>query len=34
MIGTLDFDDKGDLTKPAYVMYSWQDGKYRQVSAR
>ncbi|QQP87749.1 ABC transporter substrate-binding protein [Skermanella sp. TT6] len=34
VIGPLDFDDKGDLTEPAYVMYSWQDGKYGQVSAR
>ncbi|EWY42054.1 ABC transporter [Skermanella stibiiresistens SB22] len=32
VIGTLDFDDKGDLTKPAFVMYSWNGGKYQEVA--
>ncbi|MBM2715148.1 branched-chain amino acid ABC transporter substrate-binding protein [Mesorhizobium caraganae] len=30
-IGELGFDEKGDITRPAYVMYTWkkgEDGKY------
>jgi branched-chain amino acid transport system substrate-binding protein len=34
VIGPLNFDAKGDLTKPAYVMYSWGGGQYSQVAAQ
>ena len=33
VIGPLKFDDKGDLTEPAFVMYSWNDGKYQPSPA-
>src|SRR5690606_34891222 len=28
VLGTLEFDDKGDVTLPGYVFYEWTDGKY------
>ena len=28
VLGSLDFDDKGDVTLPGYVFYEWKDGKY------
>jgi len=28
VIGPIDFDQKGDLTKPEYVFYVWKDGSY------
>ena len=31
VIGELSFNEKGDITRPDYVMYTWQkgaDGKY------
>jgi branched-chain amino acid transport system substrate-binding protein len=28
VIGDVDFDDKGDVSLPGYVMYEWHDGKY------
>jgi branched-chain amino acid transport system substrate-binding protein len=28
VLGTVAFDDKGDLTLPAYVIYEWRNGKY------
>ncbi|SNZ08584.1 branched-chain amino acid ABC transporter substrate-binding protein [Cohaesibacter gelatinilyticus] len=28
VLGTLSFDDKGDVTLPGYVFYEWKDGKY------
>lgn len=31
VIGTLTFDEKGDIQQPAYVWYQWQDGTYAQV---
>jgi branched-chain amino acid transport system substrate-binding protein len=31
VIGTLSFDNKGDLTKPNYVFYQWKDGKYAEM---
>jgi branched-chain amino acid transport system substrate-binding protein len=31
VIGTLGFDDKGDITSPAYVFYQWHDGKFHQL---
>jgi branched-chain amino acid transport system substrate-binding protein len=33
-IGELGFDEKGDITRPDYVMYEWKkgdDGKYTYV---
>ncbi|ORE90077.1 branched-chain amino acid ABC transporter substrate-binding protein [Aurantimonas sp. 22II-16-19i] len=32
VIGSLEFDDKGDVTLPGYVMYEWKDGKYAQLN--
>jgi branched-chain amino acid transport system substrate-binding protein len=34
VIGPLKFDDKGDLTEPACVMYSWNDGKYQLATGK
>ncbi|MGF7205868.1 branched-chain amino acid transport system substrate-binding protein [Skermanella aerolata] len=34
VIGPLKFDDKGDLTEPAFVMYSWNNGKYQTVAGK
>jgi branched-chain amino acid transport system substrate-binding protein len=28
VLGSLTFDDKGDVTLPGYVFYEWKDGKY------
>ena len=28
IVGTMQFDENGDLTKPDYVFYEWQDGGY------
>ncbi|MZR29402.1 branched-chain amino acid ABC transporter substrate-binding protein [Sneathiella litorea] len=28
VLGSLSFDDKGDVTLPGYVWYEWKDGKY------
>jgi branched-chain amino acid transport system substrate-binding protein len=28
VLGSLKFNDKGDVTLPGYVMYEWHDGKY------
>lgn len=28
VLGTLSFDDKGDVTLPGYVFYEWKDGNY------
>ena len=28
VLGELDFDDKGDVTLPGYVMYEWRGGEY------
>jgi branched-chain amino acid transport system substrate-binding protein len=27
-LGTLGFNDKGDLTNPGFIVYVWKDGKY------
>ena len=32
VIGSLKFDDKGDVTLPGYVMYEWKDGKYAELN--
>lgn len=31
VIGELQFDDKGDVTLPGYVVYEWKDGAYDYV---
>jgi branched-chain amino acid transport system substrate-binding protein len=28
VLGGFEFDDKGDATLPAYVIYEWRDGRY------
>src|SRR5690606_20299598 len=28
VLGSLEFDDKGDVTLPGYVFYEWKGGKY------
>lgn len=28
VLGTLEFDEKGDVTLPGYVFYEWNDGEY------
>ncbi len=31
VLGTLSFDAKGDIIGPAYVLYRWHDGKYKEI---
>jgi branched-chain amino acid transport system substrate-binding protein len=31
VLGTMEFDDKGDVSLPGYVFYEWKDGKYNQM---
>jgi branched-chain amino acid transport system substrate-binding protein len=31
VLGTLDFDDKGDVSLPGYVFYEWKDGTYSEM---
>jgi branched-chain amino acid transport system substrate-binding protein len=33
VIGELNFDDKGDVTLPGYVVYKWENGDYDYVDA-
>ncbi|WP_207477106.1 branched-chain amino acid ABC transporter substrate-binding protein [Arenibaculum pallidiluteum] len=33
VIGTVDFDKKGDVTLPGFVVYEWRDGKYDYAQA-
>lgn len=32
VLGTLQFDAKGDIVNPAFSMYHWRDGKYAEVT--
>ena len=32
MLGTIGFDDKGDVTAPGYVVYEWKNGSYDYVN--
>jgi len=32
VLGTIGFDAKGDVNGPGYVMFVWQEGKYRETS--
>jgi branched-chain amino acid transport system substrate-binding protein len=34
VIGTLTFDDNGDIEQPAYVWYEWADGTYTEIAAQ
>lgn len=31
VLGSLEFDEKGDVTLPGYVFYRWSDGKYAEI---
>ena len=31
VLGTLDFDAKGDLVQHSFVWYRWRDGRYERV---
>ena len=31
VLGTLEFDDKGDVSLPGYVFYEWKEGKYDEM---
>lgn len=31
VLGPISFDSKGDITKPAYVFYKWENGKYSMM---
>ncbi len=33
VLGTLSFDEKGDVTLPGYVFYEWKGGSYAQMEA-
>jgi branched-chain amino acid transport system substrate-binding protein len=33
VMGKIAFDQKGDVTTPAYVFYKWNNGKYAEVTA-
>jgi branched-chain amino acid transport system substrate-binding protein len=32
VLGTLEFDEKGDVSLPGYVFYKWEAGKYNQMT--
>lgn len=32
VLGTLSFDDKGDIEGPSYVFYEWRDGDYKEIN--
>jgi branched-chain amino acid transport system substrate-binding protein len=32
VLGTLEFDEKGDVSLPGYVFYEWEGGKYNQMT--
>ena len=31
VLGTLAFNEKGDVKDPKYVMYMWKDGQYGEI---
>ncbi|WP_374447423.1 branched-chain amino acid ABC transporter substrate-binding protein [Stella sp.] len=33
VIGTLEFNSKGDVVNPLYVFYDWKDGKYEAIGS-
>ncbi|MCY4496480.1 MAG: branched-chain amino acid ABC transporter substrate-binding protein [Rhodospirillaceae bacterium] len=32
VLGTLSFDDKGDIEGPSYVFYEWSNGEYQEIN--
>ena len=34
VVGPIQFDEKGDVVDPAYVLYEWRDGKAVQLSSK
>lgn len=32
VLGTIEFDEKGDVTSPSYVFYKWDNGTYAQIN--
>ena len=32
VLGTLEFDDKGDVSLPGYVFYEWKAGEYAEMA--
>jgi branched-chain amino acid transport system substrate-binding protein len=32
VLGSVGFDQKGDVNAPGYVVYEWKDGKYDYVA--
>jgi branched-chain amino acid transport system substrate-binding protein len=32
VLGTLEFDEKGDVSLPGYVFYEWENGEYAQMA--
>ena len=32
VIGTLEFDEKGDVSLPGYVFYEWENGEYAELA--
>ncbi len=32
VLGTLNFDDKGDVEGPSYVFYEWSNGEYKEIN--
>ncbi len=32
VLGTLEFDDKGDVSLPGYVFYEWKGGEYEEMA--
>ncbi|MDX6751493.1 branched-chain amino acid ABC transporter substrate-binding protein [Geminicoccaceae bacterium 1502E] len=33
VLGTIQFDQKGDVKEPKYVMYRWHDGEYAEIGS-
>jgi branched-chain amino acid transport system substrate-binding protein len=33
VLGTVGFDDKGDVTGDNYVLYQWEDGEYNEIGS-
>ena len=34
VVGPVEFDKKGDITKPNYVMYVWNNGQPKMVAQK
>jgi hypothetical protein len=33
VLGTVGFDDKGDVTGDNYVLYQWDNGEYNEIGS-